>query len=271
MAMEPKDLSRILETAIVSARLAGQHAMEQMEFTSSSVKNDRELVTDSDLYCQRIIVERIKQTYPDHGFIAEEHEDNNLFRQRPRGSEAVWWVIDPIDGTNNFAHHIPLFTVSIAAMYQGEPIVAAIFAPATESMFTAVKGSDAQLNGRRITTGEDKIGQYSSIGLDSHFGSPIPSWVCKIMEQTRFRIIGSAALQLAYVATGGLIGAISTCSKLWDIAAGALICSAAGAIVSDLQGGKIFPVELDDYDGGEFPVIAANSKVHTELLTILKS
>jgi len=271
MAMEQQDLSRMLETAIVSARLAGQRATEQMDFASSSVKNDRELVTDIDLYCQRLIVERIKQTYPDHGFIAEEQEDNNIFKQPPRGSEAVWWIIDPIDGTNNFAHRIPLFTVSIAAMYQDEPIVAAIFAPSTESMFTAVKGGDAKLNGRRITANEDKIGQFSSIGLDSHFGSPIPRWVSEIMQRTRFRVIGSAALQLAYVAKGGLIGAISTSCKLWDIAAGALICSAAGAIVTDRQGAKVFPLMLDDYDGGEIPVIAANHKVHTELMTILKS
>jgi len=131
----------MLETAIVAARLAGQRAMEEINFIKASVKNSRELITQADTRCQQIIVERIKETYPDHGFIAEEGGEGKIFKQPPRGDKPIWWVIDPIDGTNNFAHRILLFTVSIAAMYQGEPIVGVIFEPATESMFTAVKAA----------------------------------------------------------------------------------------------------------------------------------
>ena len=271
MVLEQRNLSRMLETAIVAARLAGQRAMEEINFIKVSIKNNSELVTQADARCQQIIVDRIKETYPDHGFIAEEGGESEIFKQPPRGSEAVWWVIDPIDGTTNFAHRMLLFTISVAVMYQGEPIVGVIFEPATDSMFTAVKGGEAQLNSRRITASKDKIDKFSSIGLESHFDSGVPSWTCEVMQRTKFRSLGSVALQFAYVAKGSLIATIASCPKLWDIAAGAMIAEAAGAIASDWQGDKIFPVDLDSYEGAELQVITANKKVHAELLKLLKS
>ena len=147
---EREDLSRMLETAVVAARLAGQYAMEHLNYAKTTVKNGFELVTDADPKCQQIIIDRIKETFPDHGFIAEEGKNGKILKQPPRGDEPVWWVIDPIDGTNNYSHKILLFTVSIAAMFEDSPIVGVIFEPATDSMFTAVKDGDAQLNGRRI-------------------------------------------------------------------------------------------------------------------------
>ena len=271
MVLEQRDLSRLLETAIVAARLAGQHAMEEINFIKASIKKNSELVTQADARCQQIIIDRIKETCPDHGFIAEEGGQQGIFKQQPRGAEHLWWVIDPIDGTNNFVHRMLSFTTSIAVMHQGEPIVGVIFEPATESMFTAVKGGEAQLNSRRITAGKETINSFSSVGLDSHFDDGVPGWVCEIMQRTRFRNLGTAALQFAYVAKGGFIATIASRVKLWDIAAGALIAQTAGAIVSDWQGGEIFPVDLDNYQGGELQVIAANKKVHTELLQLIKS
>jgi len=261
----------MLEAAIVAGRVGGQRAMEEINFTKASVKSSGELVTQADSRCQQIIVDRIKETYPDHGFIAEEGGEAKIFKQPPRGAEAVWWVIDPIDGTTNFAHRMLLFTISIAVMYQGEPIVGVIFEPATDSMFTAVKGGEAQLNSRRITASEDKIDKFSSIGLDSHFDSGVPGWASEVMQRTKFRNLGSVALQFAYVAKGSLIATIASCPKLWDIAAGAMIAEAAGAIVTDWQGSKIFPLDLDSYEGAELQVITANKKVHPELLKLLKS
>jgi myo-inositol-1(or 4)-monophosphatase len=280
MVLEQKDLSGMLETASVAARLAGQHAMEEISFTKVSIKNNTELVTGADAQCQQMIINRIKETYPDHGFIAEEGNTGKIFKQSPRG-EHFWWAIDPIDGTNNYAHRILLFTVSIAVMHEGKPIVGVIFEPATDSMFTAVKGGEAQLNGRRITAGEEVMSAFSSVGLDSHFDKGVPGWACEIMLRTRFRNLGTTALQMAYVAKGSLIATIANRPKLWDIAAGALIAEAAGAVVSDWQGGKIFPlgskaarpaaVDLDSYQGQELRVITANRKVHAELIQLIKS
>jgi myo-inositol-1(or 4)-monophosphatase len=262
----------MLETGIVAARLAGQRAMEEINFIKASIKNNRsEMVTETDARCQQIILDRIKETYPDHGFIAEEGGKARIFKQAPRGDERLWWVIDPLDGTNNFAHRMLFFTISIAVMYEGGPVAGVIFEPATESMFTAVKGREAQLNGRRITVGKEKMDKFSSVGLDSHFDNKVPDWACEIMLRTRFRNLGSTALQLAYVAKGGLIATIHSCPKLWDIAAGALIAETAGAVMSNWQGDKIFPVDLDGYEGQEFQVLIANKKVHAELLGLLKS
>jgi len=269
MPLEQRDLSRMLETAIVAARLAGQRAMEEINFIKVSVKNATELVTQADARCQKIIIDRIKENYPDHGFIAEEGEQGKMFKQPPRGDQQLFWAIDPIDGTNNYAHRMLFFTVSIAVIHQGQPIIGVIFEPATDSMFTAVKGQEAQLNSRRITASEETMDKFSSIGLDSHFDDGVPAWVCEIMQRTRFRNLGTTALQLAYVAKGGLIATIASDPKLWDIAAGTVIAEAAGAIVTDWQGGKIFPVDLESYEAQQFQVIASNKKVHPKLLELL--
>jgi myo-inositol-1(or 4)-monophosphatase len=270
MILEQRDLSAMLETAIVAARLAGQRAMEEIGFARASVKNASELVTQTDARCQKIIIERIKESYPDHGFIAEEGEGGRLFKQPPRGGEFLWWAIDPIDGTNNFAHGLPCFVTSIAVLNDGSPIVGVIFEPATDSMFTAVKGGEAQLNGRRITAGKETLNEFASVGLDSHFDKEVPTWACEIIRRTRFRNFGTTALQIVYVAKGALIATIASDPKLWDIAAGAVIAEAAGAVISDWQGGKIFPVNLGGYEGQKFPTVAANKKVHPLILELLK-
>jgi len=272
MVLEQRDLSRMLETAIVAARLAGQRAMEEINFIKASVKNATELVTQADARCQQIIIDRIKETYPDHGFIAEEGDQGKIFKQPPRAAVPIWWIIDPIDGTNNFAHRMLLFTISIAAVYEGEPIVGVIFDPATESMFTAVKGREAQLNGRRITAGKETMNKFSSVGLDSHFecDNGVPGWAREIIKRTRFRNLGTTALQIAYVAKGSLIATIVNTPKLWDIAAGTVIAESAGAVVSNWQGEKIFPVDLDSYDGSEFQTIVANKKVHAKIVELLR-
>jgi myo-inositol-1(or 4)-monophosphatase len=271
MALEQRDLSRMLETAIVAARLAGQRAMEEINFIKASVKNATELVTHADTRCQKIIIDRIKENYPDHGFIAEEGGEGKIFKQPPRGQDLLWWVIDPIDGTNNFAHRMLFFTVSIAVVHEGEPIVGVIFEPATDSMFTAVKGGEAQLNSRRIAVSEETIDKFASVGLESHFDDGVPGWVCEIMQRTRFRNLGTTALQLAYVAKGSMVATIANTPKLWDIAAGAVIAQAAEAIITDWQGQKIFPVDLDGYDGHKFQVVVANKKVHPQIIELLQS
>ncbi|MFQ6034829.1 MAG: inositol monophosphatase family protein [Sedimentisphaerales bacterium] len=263
----------MLETAIVAARLAGQRAMEEISFIKASVKNATELVTQADARCQQIIIDRIKETYPDHGFIAEEGNQGKIFKQPPRAVVPIWWLIDPIDGTNNFAHQMLLFTISIAAVYKGEPMVGVIFDPATDSMFTAVKGREAQLNGRRIMAGKETMDEFSSVGLDSHFqcDDGVPGWAGEIIRRTRFRNLGTTALQIAYVAKGSLIATIVNTPKLWDIAAGTVIAQAAGAVISDWQGEKIFPLDVDSYEGQEFRTIVANKKVHPQIVELLKS
>jgi len=266
MDLEQQDLSQILETAIVAARLAGQRALEDIHYVKATVKNGTELVTEADRRCQQIIVDRVKETFPDHGFIGEEGESGRLFKRPPRGEPAIWWVIDPIDGTNNFAHGIPIFAVSVGVVLEGRPIAGVIFDPGTDSIYTAVSGQEAQLNGRRIQCSGDDIGPLTSIGLDSHFGDSVPGWVQRIMGQCRFRNLGTTAMQMAYVANGGLVGTVVCTPKLWDIAAGAAIIEAAGGLTTDWKGQPLFPMDLDNYEGQPFGVVAANRTVHPKLV-----
>ncbi len=271
MSLEQKDLSEILETAIVAARLAGQHAMEQMGNVKAVKKSENEMVTPADSQCQRIIIQRIREVYPDHGFIAEEGDSGRMFKRPPVGEPAVWWVIDPIDGTHNFIHGIPIFAVSVAAMLDGVPIVGVIFHPATDAMFTAIRGGEAQLDGRHIVVGDDEIGPLTSVGLDSHFDDPLPPWVSELIRRSRFRNFGTTALHLAYIAKGGLVAAAMSTPKLWDIAAGAVIAQAAGAVVTNWSGEAIFPVDLDAYAGQAFRVLAGNQKGHAGLLKTMQA
>lgn len=271
MHLEQQDLSQILETAVVAARLAGQHAMEEINYVKATVKNGNELVTQADGQCQRIIIDRIKETFPDHGFIAEEGEQGAMFKRSPRGEPAIWWAIDPIDGTNNFAHGIPVFTVSVAALLEGRPIAGVVFDPATESMYTAVRGGEAQLNGRRIGVSDEGISPFAGIGLDNHFPDPVPSLVNQIILEARFRNFGTTALHLAYVASGGLAATVICTPKLWDIAAGIVIAETAGAVATDWRGEKLFPVDLDGYEKQIFPAIVANPTIHPKLVEMINA
>ncbi len=273
MELDNQYLSGLLETAIVAARLAGQRAMEESSYIKTSLKNGNELVTQADSICQKIIIDQIKENYPDHGFIAEEGKDGKLFKQEPRGDDKIWWIIDPIDGTNNFAHGILLFVVSIAAFYEGNPIAGVIFEPATDSMFTGVKDGEAQLNGRRILASDENMNQFTSVGLDSHLSQDenLPRWVGKIIKESKYRNFGATALQLAYVAKGSMAATITDTPKLWDIAAGAIIAESADALVTNWQGEKIFPIDTENYEGGTIQTLVANKKIQGEIVRILNS
>jgi myo-inositol-1(or 4)-monophosphatase len=181
----------------------------------------------------------------------------------------LWWVVDPIDGTNNFSHRMLLFAVSIGIMYEGEPIIGVIFEPATDSMFTAVVGGEAQLNGRRITASDAAMDKFTSVGLDSHFEQGVPAWTCELIQKTRFRNLGTTALQLAYVAKGSMVATIVNTPKLWDLAGGLVIAEAAGAVTTDWQGQRIFPIDMDSYEGQTFPIITASEKVHHQIVELL--
>jgi len=270
MDLQPVQLNAMLETAVDAARLAGRQALDQMSLVEVSVKNGSELVTEADLACQEIIVQRIKADFPDHGFIAEEGEHGRPFKHPPQGDEPVWWVIDPIDGTNNFAHGMPVFAVSIGAVIGGSPVVGVIYDPAADLMFTATQGGRALMNDRSIQAGDDPVSLFVSVGLDSHWGNAMPPWLPTILAKTRFRNLGTTALQMAYVAKGGMVATIVCTPKLWDLAAGAVIAQAAGALLTDWQGRPLWPMDLAGYDGCPIPCIVANPTAHRQLLAIIR-
>ena len=269
MSLDHKDLSSLLEVAVVAARLAGQRAMEEIGHIKAVPKSESELVTDSDLRCQQIIIDTIKQNFSDHSIIAEEGKSGGIFKQSPRGGEDIWWVIDPIDGTNNYAHRILNFAVSIAVVSGGRPVLGVIFEPATDSMFTAAGDEPPQYNGRRIEANENDLTVFETVGVESLYTDGVPNWLPFLLKTLRCRGFGSTALHLAYVAKGSFVAAIIEKPKLWDIAAGAFLAQSAGAIVSDWTGKPLWPVDMNEYTGQAIKTLAANKKVHKKLIDLI--
>lgn len=270
MTLPTTELSRMLETAVVAARLAGQHALEQLHYLHRTIKNGNELVTQADPACQKLIIDHIRQTYPDHGFIAEEGTDGKPLHIAPRSDTSIWWVIDPIDGTNNYANKLLCFCVSIAAMIDGKPILGVIFDPTTDSMYSTVLDTDAQQNNSSITVNTEPVNKFASFAVDSHASERINAGVKEMMELTRFRCLGSTALHLAYVSNGAMVGMVTAAAKLWDIAAGVILVERAGGMVTDLDGNSLFPVELEHYNAEPFSILATNEKNHRQILDIFE-
>jgi myo-inositol-1(or 4)-monophosphatase len=272
MELEQGYISRILEVATVAARLAGQKAMEELANVRTTVKNVNDVVTQADGICQKLIMDHVKEAFPDHGFIAEEGPEGKLLKLNPRGDCKFWWVIDPIDGTNNYAHKLLCFSVSVAVMYEGSPVVGVIFDPANESTWTAAKNEIPRLNAAAISASTATISRFESFGIDNNYETigHIPPCVINLMLRTRFRNLGTTALHLAYTASGGMIGMINDTPKLWDIAAGAYICECAGAKVTDLKGKPLWPMDLAAYDGRKIPTLAAAPNAYADALATLK-
>ena len=269
MVPDSTKIADMLNVATDAAKIAGRRAMDEIKRIEASIKNGAEMLTTADGLCQRLIIDRISKDYPDHGIIAEEGPDGSPLKHPPCRGEQIWWVIDPIDGTNNYAHGILCFGVSIAAVCDGLPIVGVIFEPATGSMFTAAKDTATKLNGSPIAVSQEQITKFASFGLDSHFGPEMADGIGKIMRQTRFRNLGTTAMHLAYVAKGSFLGTVTTISKIWDIAAGAIIIENAGGIVTDISGEKIFPVDMENCIGKNYRLLAANRQTHSQFLKIM--
>jgi myo-inositol-1(or 4)-monophosphatase len=203
--------------------------------------------------------------------LAEEGKEGGIFKQPPRDSNNIWWAIDPIDGTNNFAHGVLNFAVSIAVIYEGKPVVGVVFEPATDSMFTAAGDGPPQYNTRRISANNNDLTIFETIGVESIYTDGMPNWLPFLLKTLRCRSLGSTALHLAYVAKGSFVAAIMDKPKLWDIAAGAFLAESAGAIVSDWQGKPLWPVDMQNYTGQTIKTLAANKKVHKKLVDLINT
>jgi myo-inositol-1(or 4)-monophosphatase len=203
----------------------------------------RDLVTEADLASERLLVGRLREAFPDHAIEAEEEtRDERTGRDaddpRPR------WFLDPLDGTINFVHEIPCFAVSMGLYLRGQPQVAVVHAPRLAETFTALRGEGAFLNGRRL-----RVSQASELG-EAILGTGFPYRRGELEHDNlanfgRFfhhvrglRRLGSAALDLAYVAAGRLDGFWELHLAPHDVAAGALLVREAGGLVTDADGGQ---------------------------------
>jgi myo-inositol-1(or 4)-monophosphatase len=268
MELSCAEITALLQTATQAARLAGKKAMEELHKVTRILKTPTELVTQADPLCQEIIIRHIQKSFPGHGILAEEGPNGTMLVEPPTDQSDIWWIIDPIDGTNNYAHGLLCFCVSIGIFHKGSPVVGVIYDPNTDSMFTAAQGIQACCNNRPMKASQDPISLFAGFAIDSHFDPAVKSAVHQIMRITRFRCFGSTALHMAYVAKGALIGALIVSAKLWDIAAGVLLIEQAGGIVTSLDGKAIFPIDMNQYQSQRFRLLSANPVTHPELLAL---
>jgi myo-inositol-1(or 4)-monophosphatase len=226
-------------------------------------KGAADLVTQADRDSEALILDRLRSKFPDHAFLAEESGGDG-----PRDRAVPLWVIDPLDGTTNFAHGLPIWSVSVACIVEGRPVVGVVLDPTRGECFTARRGDGARLNGRPIgVSGETRLGDAflvtgfpydvaeSSVDNLDHFA--------RMVKRSRaVRRLGSAAIDLAYVACGRFDGFWELKIRVWDMAAGALLVEEAGGVVRDFGGGPFDPF-------GE-EILAANVKLANEMADILR-
>lgn len=259
------DLSTVLSTATTVARDAGKILMSYFErpLTIATKSSPYDVVTQADAQAEAFILNALAEAYPDHHRIAEESGESGAMG-------AYHWVIDPLDGTVNFAHGLPVFSVSIAlADDQMNPLVGVVYNPVADELFAAVKGGGAFLNDRPIrvsdtrTVGEALLASGFPYDKSTDPDNNLAQWGKFLIEARGLRRLGSAALDLCYVAMGRFDGYWEAKLKLWDFMAGILIVEEAGGTVTDYRGGVGLPM----IRGAR--LVASNGHIHHQMLAIL--
>ena len=219
------------------------------------------LVTEMDLLSEKVIVSEIRKRFPDHSLLAEEKTDI-------RENSPYRWIIDPLDGTTNYAHGFPVFSVSIALEKEGELILGVVYDPTRDELFVSKKGKGVRLNGRKIRVSPTP--KLSESLLATGFPYDLRETTVDNFDHFRnfalrvhaVRRAGSAALDLCYVAAGRFDGFWEMKLGPWDMAAGSLMLSEADGKITDFLGN---PVHLDGKH-----IVASNGKIHREMIKVLK-
>jgi myo-inositol-1(or 4)-monophosphatase len=252
-------MESFLESAIGIAHEAGSLLQYYFErHVRFELKGDFDLVTEADRASEKLVVERLRARYPEHGIVAEEgsgHDSSSEFR----------WYVDPLDGTTNFAHGYPIYNVTLALEKAGELIAGVIFDPTRKELFTCEKGGGAFLNGARIHVSKAPNLEESlfSTGFPSrrrHLDVNIHFYHQLAMASHGVRRGGSAAIDLAYVACGRLDGYWEFGLSPWDMAAGKLLVAEAGGVCRDMRGA---PHNLKSPH-----IVADNGLIHEELISL---
>lgn len=245
-----------------AVRAAGALLVERMGHVKVREKGPSDLVTEADLASQDMVRRLILDAFPDHTVLAEEDPPEQARRGDYR------WILDPLDGTTNYVHGYPFFSVSLALEHKGELLVGATFNPVSGECFTAVAGQGARLNGELLSTSRvvDLTGAVASAGLPAAVARDSLDLAVFIEASIRCQSIrrsGSAALNLAFLAAGRVDVFWSFSTKLWDVAAGALLIREAGGTFSRPDG---TPYLLQD---GQI-VAAANPGLHRQFCDLIR-
>jgi myo-inositol-1(or 4)-monophosphatase len=227
-----------LNTAVRAARAAGRiilRSMDRIERLHIERKGHNDFVSDVDRKAEAAILEVLQQAYPDHAVLAEESGAQE-------GRDGYRWIIDPLDGTTNYLHGFPAFSVSIALEYRGRLEQAVVYDPLREELFTASRGSGAFLDNRRIRVSHQPglEGALLATGFpyrhDEQLKVDLAMLERLVPQVAGIRRAGSAALDLAWTAAGRVDGFWELNLNAWDLAAGALLVEEAGGMVTDAQG-----------------------------------
>lgn len=221
-----------------------------------------DLVTEVDVEVERMFRAMVAARFPGHDVLAEE------FTTAPTGAQHRW-VFDPLDGTTNFAHGVPIFCASLALEIDGEAVVGAVYDPNRKELFTAEAGAGARLNGRRLQVSSNATVLDSMLvtGFPYHVQQDADGFLHvfgQVLRRARaVRRLGSAAIDICWVAAGRMEGFWEASLKPWDTRAAALILQEAGGLVTAMDGGNWVPENGD--------IIATNGLIHAEILSILDS
>jgi myo-inositol-1(or 4)-monophosphatase len=260
-----------LAVCLEAARQAGAVLMDWQHRFQSREKGPRDLVTEADLAAQEIIRETIRKAFPDHDFLGEEdaaeRKSQGLPPIPPRRSE-FRWIVDPLDGTVNYVHGLPGYAVSIA-LQQGDAIaLGVIFDPLVDDWFVCVRGQGAKLNGQPVKTSRCERLEQALIAVSFSPNVPRSSieiyrFIEALLACQSVRRMGSAALNLAYVASGRLDGYWATSVNIWDVAAGLLMVEEAGGAIAGIDGSEL------SLDRPEL-VVSASAPLQKQLLQVLR-
>ncbi len=233
----PPDWHPYRLTAVELARLGGEAALAYRGERVIERKRDQSPVTDADRAVQDLIVRALRDRHDDHAVVLEEHPEGGA-----AGVTADYcWIVDPIDGTRNFARGLRLFATSVALMHRGSPVAGAIFDASSGDVFSAAAGGGAFVGERPLRLADRPIGPDTTIAFSSFRGHQVPAGVRRLFDEILFRNCGSACLHQAWVAAGLIDAQYSPDTKLWDVAAGTLIVAEAGGCVTDTQGRPRWP------------------------------
>ncbi len=264
------DYQALCSAAREMAVLGGQMARGFFGRVTTTTKGDDTPVTEADHAVQAAILDFLADRYPSHSIVAEE-EIPEPDRHAAITSSEYCWVVDPIDGTRNFARKVPLYSSSVGVLHHGRPVAGAIFDAMSGDVYSAVVGEGAFCGDRRLAMKDRPLGSDSVVAVSSIRLHALPPTVREWQQRVAYRNYGSLCMHLAWVADGMLDAAYALECKLWDIAVGSLLVEESGGKVTRADGGAVWPVELASYQGEDIPVLAGSPGMHSRLLESLCS
>jgi myo-inositol-1(or 4)-monophosphatase len=266
-----QDLQYVCDLARGAGKVVLDHYGKVERLTKTHVAASQEAVTDADRATQRFIVAGLRKRFPNDGIVGEENDLGDAITFDCPDPNGRVWVIDPIDGTNNFVAGLSNFAVCIGLLDKGYPVLGCVYDVTRDDLYFAAQGLGTWCNTRPLKALQTPLSDSTILMLTSNLldkQGRLPAYVPRWLSQTnwKIRILGSAALEATQVAAGIAHGAITVNGKLWDIAAPAALVLESGGKLTDLQGNAIFPFNLKNYQGAKVPFLAAAPNAHAELL-----